>query len=403
MKRWHLAGETLLALVICGWPGEANSRPAERAKPTEAENRAAAEGAKPILDAIHKFKHRNGLWPNDLDELVPNYVKRKQLAGWRYRARNDGYWTLINYAGFPHTAVQYRHLQGERSKWEVSWGDEQADLKVPYTPPKLDKLSSEELGKNLRATMAKRIERYPDQIIHYQGLVTLLMERKEFAEARKACKKCLTVWPQHWWPNVTLAVLDAQLGAKADAEKRLRAWAARHKGFHHYFCLAHYHHAAGEKEKSFAALRKALESPIADDWANPGGKDTGESLLWSDEVYLRYAAILAYQGKQDRLCLAICDRWEKYVKKEKKYGDPGYAIFRAACFVKQGKFKEAEKLIDDVLEGPNYGYTFDKGVELLKKAARAKDARHVFDPTRNNDGVYHDRMGNELQLKLRYR
>jgi hypothetical protein len=77
--------------------------------------------------------------------------------------------------------------------------------------------------------------------------------------------------------------------------------------------------------------------------------------------------------------LAVCERWEKYVKEEKKSGDPGYSIFRAACFVNQGKCAEAVKLIDVVLEGRNHGYQFDPGVKALRKAAQQKDTKHVFD------------------------
>src|SRR5262249_36591740 len=202
----------------------------------------------------------------DLDELAPKYLKKEQTAGWRYNTRHNGYWTLINYAGFPHTAVQFRYLKDKGGRWEISWGDGEAELKVPYTPPKLEKLPVEEVNKNLRATMSKRIDRYPAQIIHHKGLVTLLMDRDLYAEARQACRKCLEIWPDIWWPNVTLAVLDSRLGSKPNAEKRMQAWADKHKDFMYYYFLAHYYQAAGETEKSFAALRRATEVPIIPDW-----------------------------------------------------------------------------------------------------------------------------------------
>jgi tetratricopeptide (TPR) repeat protein len=385
--------------------GESSGKhwPADR-RPTKAENRATAKSAKPIVDAIYRFHHENGLWPNDFDELVPKYVKKKQVSRWSYTTRNNGYWKLINYAGFPHTAVQFRYLKDQGGQWELSWGDGEAKLGVPYAPPAQVKLKAEQLKRNLLATMSKRIEQYPSQIIHHKGLITLLMERKLYSEAHKACRRCLRIWPDIWWPNVTLAILDLRLGRKADAEKRMVAWAKKHKDFIHFFFLAHYYQAAKETQKSFAALRRATQLPIIDDWDESGGKETGETLIWSNEVYLRYAAILAYQGKQTDLCLAVCNRWEKYVKDEQRYGDPGYAIFRAACFVNQGKYAEAVKLIDTVVGGRNYGYQFDPGVKALKKAAQEKKSRHFFDPTRSGDGEYgYEKIGNELQLKVTYR
>ena len=414
-KRWSTATGLLLVVSVCGvsllflirsWAGEPSGKrwPADK-PPTEAENRKTAESGKPILDAIFRFNHENGLWPNDLDELVPRYAKEDEVRAWRYHTRNNGYWTLINYTGFPHSAVQFRFLKEKGGHWEISWGDDQAELKVPYAPPAQEKLPKKEVNKNLLATMAARIDRYPGQIIHHKGLVTLLMDRGLDAEARKACAKCLEIWPDIWWPNITLAILDARLNSKTDAEKRMVTWANRHKDFIHFYFLAHYYKAAGETEKSFAALRKATESPIIDHWDKSGGKETGEILIWSNEVYLRYAAILAYQGKQIDLCLAVCNRWEKYVKEEKRHGDPGYAIFRAACFVNQGKCGEAIKLIDSMTEGPtNTGYQFDPGVQALRKAAQDKEVKHRFDPTRSGDGEYgYEKIGNELQLQVTYR
>jgi hypothetical protein len=391
-------GGAALIFFTRAWAVEPSDKrwPADK-PPTEAENRATAESAKPILDAIYRFNHQNGLWPNELDELIPKYVKKEQVTGWRYTTRQNGYWALINYAGFPHTAVQFRFLKDKGGKWEVSWGDGEAELKVPYAPPAQEKLPPKEVSKNLLATMSKRIERYPGQIIHHKGLVTLLMDRELYAEAHKACQRCLELWPDIWWPNVTLAILEIRLDAKANAEKRMLAWANKHKDFIHFYFLAHYYQAAGEKEKSFDALRRATKSPIIHDWDKSGEKKTGEILIWSNEVYLRYAAILAYQGKQSDLCLAVCDRWEKYVKDEKGYEDTGYSIFRAACFVNQGKCAEAVKLIDAVIDGPNYGYQFDPGVKALKKAAQEKDMKHVFDPSQSSDGKYgYEKVGNEL-------
>jgi hypothetical protein len=102
--------------------------------------------------------------------------------------------------------------------------------------------------------------------------------------------------------------------------------------------------------------------------------------------------------------LAVCKRWEKYVKEEKGYGDPGYAIFRAACFVKQGKCEDAVKLIDAVIDGPSYGYQFDPGVKAMKKAAQEQNRRHAFDPSRSGDGEDgFEKIGNELQLKVTYK
>src|SRR5262245_6189707 len=186
----------VLVCIVWIWAGESAGKRWPAGKPpTEAENRAVAESARPVLDAIYSFKSRNGLWPSELDELVPEYVANERVAGWSYNTRQNGYWKLINYAGYPHTAVQFRYLKDQGGQWELSWGEGQSALDVPYTSPAKEALPVEEVNRNLLATMGKRIERYPGQIIHHKGLVTLLLNRESYAEAHEACRRCLERWP----------------------------------------------------------------------------------------------------------------------------------------------------------------------------------------------------------------
>jgi tetratricopeptide (TPR) repeat protein len=380
-KRRHATG-ILLALGVVGllYPvrtlaGEPSDKP-----PTEAENRAVAKAAKPILDAIYRVKHQNGLWPNNLDELVPDYVKRDQVAGWNYVTRQDGYWRLTNYAGFPHTAVQYRFLKNKAGRWEVSWGDGEAELGVAYTPPSLKEPAPEAVAAKTRETILRRIERNPKQIVHHKGLISALYRKEQFKEAREACLKCLERWPDLWWPNVMLSLIDVRLGRTKEGEERLLAWVKKHNDFHHWFFAAHFYEAAKEKEKCAAALRKAAQSPLDTLWVQE--EDTGQifgSLAGDSSAW--YAALTAYRLERLDVCLTVCDRWERYIKNEKLYGGPGFNIFQAACYLNQGKFDEATAAIElGVKPFPNYGFSFDKQIAKLRKAIAARETKFRYTP-----------------------
>jgi tetratricopeptide (TPR) repeat protein len=340
--------------------------------------------AKPIVDAIYGFHYENGLWPNDLDELVPKYVKQKQVARWHYTTRNDGYWKLINYAGFPHTAVQFRYLKDEGGQWEVSWGDGQAKLEVPYAPPILKKQPAKEVTKRMQQTMLRRIRANPKQVIHHKGLVSGLYRKGQFKEAKDACRKCLERWPDLWWPNIMLALIEVQSHGAKEGDARLLAWVKKHDDFHHWFFAAHFYEATGEKEKCAAALRKAARSPLDTLWVR--WKDTGENFgsLSGDESAW-YGALLAYRAGKWDVCLAVCHRWEHYIKHEKKYGAPGFNVFQAACYLNQGKFDKAKRAIEAALdpERPNYGYQFDKQIARLRKAIEAHDTKFRYTPCRH--------------------
>jgi tetratricopeptide (TPR) repeat protein len=393
-QRRSKAAMLLLATSLCAgslfllsWarPSKASSKPWPADKPpTEAENRAAAKSAKPILDAIYGFKRKNGLWPNDLDELIPEYIKKKQVAGWRYTTRQDGYWRLINYAGFPHTAVQYRYLKRKGGQWELSWGDGEAKLKVPYTPPVLKKLAPEDVTRRMRETVLQRIRLRPKQVVHHKGLVSTLYRKKQFKEAKQACLKCLERWPDLWWPNVMLSLIEVHLNRTKEGEERLLAWVKKHGDFHHWFFAAHFYEATGEKVKCAAALRKAARSPLDTLWVE--WEDTGENFgSLSGESSAWYAALIAYRAGRLDVCLEVCDRWERYIKHEQEYGAPGFNVFQAACYLNQGKVDKAKRAIEAALdpEGPNYGYQFDKEIARLRKAIKARDRKFRYTPCRH--------------------
>ncbi len=118
-------------------------------------------------------------------------------------------------------------------------------MDVPYAPPAVGKPPVEEVIKKMRETVLRRIEQNPMQVIHHKGLISALYRKGQFKEAKQACLVCLEKWPDLWWPNVVLSLIDVQLGGAKEAEARLLPWVKKHGTFHHWFFAAHFYHAAG--------------------------------------------------------------------------------------------------------------------------------------------------------------
>ena len=118
------------------------------------------------------------------------------------------------------------------------------------------------------------------------------------------------------------------------------------------------------------------------EWDPSGWEKTRENLGINRESLLRHAVILAYGASQPDLCLALCDCWERDVQ-QKGYGGEEYRIFRAACLVNQGKFSEANTILDR-MDSPSdrnlHQLVQTAEVQRLIKAAKDGDAAYSFQP-----------------------
>jgi tetratricopeptide (TPR) repeat protein len=182
-----------------------------------------------------------------------------------------------------------------------------------------------------------------------------------------------------------LAVIDARLGRVKEAEAKLLVWVREHDTFNHWFIAAHFYHAAGQRAKCLAALRKAAESPLKELWAE--WEETGEHFgSMSGETAARNAALLAYREKELDLCLTLCARWERYDKIEHGYGTLRYCVYQAACYLNRGEFTKAKAAIEEGFRSDvNYGFEFDKPILGLRKAIEAKEVHHRYEPRDSED------------------
>jgi hypothetical protein len=360
-----------------------------------------ARSAKPVLDALYQYRHENGLWPTSLKELTPKYLGEPDVNRWNFSNDNDGYWRLTSFGLFPDAMVHYSHLKNKGGKWRYSDGEWEHDLQASYKPPQFPVIAAHIVNSNRVAQFEFRIAKDPKRIFHRVGYVNMLMNQELYERARSVCIDCEKEWPDHWWPKVTIAVLEAKCGNKSLGEERLRMWVEKHDTFTHYYFLAYYYTTVSEHCMATMALEKAILTPM--DMESDASRPIipTDKLRVSNIVYFQYAAILAYRLKQLDLCLQICDRWEYYEKTD-IVRDVGFSVFRAACYLNQGRCDSAIEFLDGIVADDRFRYGFDRGFRALRQAASRMDVRHQFDPRRDNDGKYYEPVGTEVQIWLYY-
>jgi hypothetical protein len=343
--------------------------------PTKEELHAIAARGQPIVTGIYRFKQERGLWPCSLDELSPDFIKDAQTKAWRLNWHPSGWWQLICQAGGTDWAVRYGH-NGNDDGWAITDGvhDELLKIKQPLPPPST--LSEAHIRENRVRHLYRRIERDPKRIVHRQALVATLYNVKDYKAARQVCIECQREWPEHYWPYLMLARIDAGRGDAATAEEKLRKWTYGHKEFNYYFLFAQFLYERGDKKGARVALRDGANFPLSTLF---GSERAGENLGWTGTVFSWYGAMMAYDEKWYAIARQICTRWEEYL--EKRTVDPGYCAVLAACELAQGNYDQASveaKRARKLLRDRNYDWTAN--FNELEKAIEAKDKTFHYRP-----------------------
>lgn len=344
--------------------------------PTKEELNAIVARGQPIVTAIYRFKQERGLWPSSLDELSPDYIKDTQTKAWRLNWRPSGWWQLICQAGLTDWAVRYGH-NGNDDGWAITDGVHDELLGVTQPPPPPSKLGLAQMRENLIRQLQRRIEHDPKRIVHRQALVATFYSAQEYDAAGRVCVECRQLWPEHFWPYLMLARIDARRGQPAAAERDLRKWACRHNDFTHYFLLAQFLYDRQDKKGARATLEEGAKFPLSD---LIGSEQAGEILGWGATQFSWPGAMMAYSEEWYDVARQICARWEEFLQKHTR--DPGHCAVLAACDLAQGNYEQAaahSRRARKLLRGGNYGWT--ASLHELEKAIDAKDRTFRYQPT----------------------
>jgi len=347
---------------------------------TDKDIEAEAMKGSVILNAIFRFQNEFGLWPTNEMELIPEHLAKRDSGDWAYKTSHDGNWTLTSHRYLPLGLLRFVQPHGQTGRWTFYSGSTSSDVNCKYIHEILPK-PTDQFRKKMH-TLSARIASYPKQIVHQKGQVSIYFKMKQFEKAHQACLSCLERWPGHWWPTLMLGLIEIEWHKRICAEQKLIVNANQNEDFHHYYFLAHFYFKAGETDNALSALRSAVRSKLRyrDHWNKYDADDTGEVVGISHERILQDAAMLAFRMGEVGVCQSVCDRWAHLVENEKGYGDPGYRIIRAACYLCQSKLEEAKNELNRSRLGPNYISCSGPHVERLRIAIQSKNTNFHYIP-----------------------
>jgi hypothetical protein len=110
-----------------------------------------------------------------------------------------------------------------------------------------------------------------------------------------------------------------------------------------------------------------------------GEADSGEILGYSGEGFAWDAAVLCYKQGWLEEALAVCDRLEEF-RRKRGYGDKSFWAIRAACYLAQGKDRQARHAVDLILAETKSTNPWAKNLEQLDEAVQRKDLDYHYDP-----------------------
>lgn len=282
----------VLALLLICWM--LLSYAVTRPEPIPPEARELAAQGQPIADALYRFKQEVGLWPEGLEDLVPQYLEGVP-SGWQYRRANRwSGWTLQHY---DHGLVW---LTNDRSHWAVGLGRAMRIMQDRPAPALHVSVDPAILTERVFAELERRIERNPADIWHWQGKISLLMKLGRSDEALAACEQSYAHLPAHWWPRYARARALIDRGDGEQEVVDFAAWADAHPRFAHYWYLSLLRRQLGDVSGAIAALDQMAGLPFE---------------RCDDDTYTRDSIVadaIEYARREGALDTVkrLCDRWQ---------------------------------------------------------------------------------------------
>ncbi|MEZ6015336.1 MAG: hypothetical protein R3F49_09500 [Planctomycetota bacterium] len=321
----------------------------------------ALEG-QPLVQAIDEFKLHTGLWPDSLDELVPDFLSEKPPGYWEFQ------WPTLCLSGvMPHTGILYTFCPPD-----IGWSSDGDFGKGPISLPKpvttLSAPPPQERFENGIAVLERRIRLNPGHHALYRDKVTYLVHQERQAEAVAAAREAAEVFPDDWWPQMALAEL-----ARGVAQERSSAafadWADQHPNFNNYWYLFEYRRQHHELDAALDALERAAIHTVVRD------RDYDR---YTPDYFCFTAAAYACRLQKPELTLRLCEQWDR-MSKERGYGGKGDMALRAAAYLNLGRTSEAQACVRQAIEEQWRQAGWPRDLGRLSAAAQAGEIDFVYD------------------------
>lgn len=318
-----------------------------------------------IINDIYMFRYKNGLFPMKLEEIGERGLKAKgwvynrdqygQIYGWRL-----SYWYKIFSAGVKFTSYTNTckgPVLSEPSGWNAYGQDCCKDVVINQNIPYREIVNTGDRVGHVKEVFFKRIQQYPKEPIHHQGLISFLIKEERWGDALTAAISMHNLKLQPWWEIQILPFIEAHLKSDGKWEKELIKEVESAHGFSQYYFLANFYQSIGRTDEAYDALKEGCQQPIS-----PGQND-----------YFWEASVFAYINRKYDLAISICDAWEKCVNKE-DFVDRSYLLIRAASLHELGKHAEAMNDLDNAFEiNKKMGFWAGKPDRLLEAIEKGND------------------------------
>jgi len=347
-----VAGGVLVAVMVARFDAQLEAETLSKEAAA-----AWAERGKPVVEAVYRYKHTQGLWPHRLDDLVPRFATAAQVEPWDYWWSHWGEWEVSNRTQFPGGCALYRKGRFGTG-WVLSLREGEEPLGVEQPVPEPEAVAEDELDRRILAELRRRIEREPDEMAHAQGLISRLIRHGRLQEARTECEALVARLPGRWWPHAALALIDVKLGSEDEAVRRLTAWVAQARRAETYLLLARFCEPLGRHGEALAAVRAIVEL----------GR-IGETERFTPSAILYEGACYALGRGEPKLVLELCDLWEQ----EASYSEQSYHALRAAAHLALGHFGEAKAHHAKAVEKRRRQVTWASHLDELGQAIAARD------------------------------
>jgi hypothetical protein len=116
---------------------------------------------------------------------------------------------------------------------------------------------------NSLAEYDSRIKASPNDMELYKEKLNLLLQLDR-SQVRPACTNYINLAPDHWWPRLTLALLDAGSGNFNDASTNLVRFVESHPSYSSYIYLAYFYQVTDKPDAAAKAVEKAISYPVVD-------------------------------------------------------------------------------------------------------------------------------------------
>lgn len=125
------------------------------------------------------------------------------------------------------------------------------------------RMSLTQFTSNSIAEYNRLLAKSPQELDLHKAKISFLLQYKP-DDLRAACIDAVKAMPEHWWPRLTLALLDTAKGNYEAAVTELTSFTESKPSYSRYLYLAYFYQLNGKPQASAQAIRKAISFPIVE-------------------------------------------------------------------------------------------------------------------------------------------